>query len=186
MTTKDDAGRDNGFICNTVTQVTNTPNRIAVTVNKQNYSCETISKTGLLNVATLSQDAPFAVFENFGFQSGKNVDKFAAFDHVHRASNGLLFLDKYANSYISAKVSNEIDLGTHVMFICDVTESAVLSQTETMSYTYYQNNVKPQPDADKKGFICNVCGYIYEGDELPEDFICPLCKHGVEDFERLG
>ena len=186
VTTKDDAGRDNGFICNTVTQVTNTPNRIAVTVNKQNYSCETISKTGLLNVATLSQDAPFAVFENFGFQSGKNVDKFAAFDHVHRASNGLLFLDKYANSYISAKVSNEIDLGTHVMFICDVTESAVLSQTETMSYTYYQNNVKPQPDADKKGFICNVCGYIYEGDELPEDFICPLCKHGVEDFERLG
>lgn len=186
VTTKDADGKDNGFICNTVTQVTNTPNRIAVTVNKQNYSCETISKTGLLNVATLSQDAPFCVFENFGFHSGKDVDKFATFDHVHRATNGLLFLDKYANSYISAKVSSEIDLGTHKMFICDVTESAVLSKTETMSYTYYQDNVKPKPDADKKGFICNVCGYIYEGDELPEDFICPLCKHGVEDFERLG
>lgn len=186
VTTKDGNGRDNGFICNTVTQVTSTPNRIAVTVNKQNYSCETISKTGLLNVATLSQDAPFFVFENFGFHSGKDVNKFANFDHVHRATNGLLFLDKYANSYISAKVINEIDLGTHKMFICDVTESAVLSKIETMSYTYYQNNVKPKPDTDKKGFICNICGYIYEGDELPEDFICPLCKHGVEDFERLG
>lgn len=185
VTTKDQAGKDNGFICNTVTQVTNTPNRIAVTVNKMNYSCETISKTRVLNIATLAQDAPFYVFEHFGFQSGRDVDKFATFSNVHRASNGLLFLDKYANGFISAKVTNEIDLDTHKMFICDVTECASLSDKETMTYTYYQNHVKPKPDADKKGFVCKVCGYIYEGDELPEGYICPLCKHGVEDFEAL-
>ncbi len=185
VVTSNDGTRDNGFICNTVTQVTNTPNRIAVTVNKLNYSCETISKTGVLNVATLSQDAPFHIFETFGFQSGRDTDKFAGFSHVHRSANGLLFLDKYANGYISGKVISEIDLDTHKMFICDVTECAVLSDKETMTYTYYQNHVKPQPEADKKGFVCKVCGYIYEGEELPEGYICPLCKHGVEDFEPL-
>ncbi len=185
VVTTNDGKRDNGFICNTVTQLTSTPSRIAVTVNKNNYSCETISKTGVLNVSTLSNNAPFYIFEKFGFQSGKDVDKFEGFRHVHRSANGMLFLDKYANGYISAKVKDEIDLGTHKMFICDVTESAVLSKIETMTYAYYHSNVKPKPDADKKGFICKVCGYIYEGDELPEDFICPLCKHGAEDFERL-
>lgn len=185
VVTSNDGTKDNGFICNAVTQVTNTPNRIAVTINKLNYSCETISKTGVLNVATLSQDAPFSIFETFGFQSGRDADKFANFNHVHRSANGLLFLDKYANGYISGKVISEIDLDTHKMFICDVTECAVLSDKETMTYTYYQNNVKPKPETDKKGFVCKVCGYIYEGDELPEGYICPLCKHGVEDFEPL-
>lgn len=185
VVTTNDGTKDNGFICNTVTQVTNTPNRIAVTVNKLNYSCETISKTGVLNVATLSQEAPFSIFETFGFQSGRDTDKFANFNHVHRSANGLLFLDKYANGYISGKVISEIDLDTHKMFICDVTECAVLSDKETMTYTYYQNHVKPKPETDKKGFVCKVCGYIYEGDELPEGYICPLCKHGVEDFEPL-
>ncbi len=180
-----DGTRDNGFICNTVTQLTSAPSRIAVTVNKSNYSCETISKTGLLNVSTLSNNAPFYIFQKFGFQSGKDADKFADFRHVHRSANGLLFLDKYANGYISAKVKDEIDLGTHKMFICDVTESAVLSKLETMTYAYYHSNVKPKPETEKKGFVCKICGYIYEGDELPEDFICPLCKHGAEDFERL-
>lgn len=185
VVTTNDGTKDNGFICNTVTQVTNTPNRIAVTVNKLNYSCETISKTGVLNVATLSQEAPFSIFETFGFQSGRDTDKFANFNHVHRSANGLLFLDKYANGYISGRVISEIDLDTHKMFICDVTECAVLSDKETMTYTYYQNHVKPKPETDKKGFVCKVCGYIYEGDELPEGYICPLCKHGVEDFEPL-
>lgn len=185
VVTTNDGTKDNGFICNTVTQVTNTPNRIAVTVNKLNYSCETISKTGVLNVATLSQDAPFSIFETFGFQSGRDADKFANFNHVHRSANGLLFLDKYANGYISGKVISEIDLDTHKMFICDVTECAVLTDKETMTYTYYQNYVKPRPETDKKGFVCKVCGYIYEGEELPEGYICPLCKHGVEDFEPL-
>ncbi len=184
VTTKD-GEKDNGLIVNTVTQVTNTPNRVAVTVNKMNYSCQTIAKTGLLNISTLSQDAPFKLFQNFGFQSGKNVDKFAGFGHVQRSSNGLLFLDKYANAYISCKVINQLDLQTHIMFICDVTQCVNLTDKETMTYTYYQKNVKPKPETDKKGFVCKVCGYVYEGDELPEDFICPLCKHGAADFEPI-
>ncbi len=185
VVTSNDGTRDNGFICNTVTQLTDTPFRIAVNINKRNYSCETIAKTGVLNVCTLSQDAPFNVFQQFGFQSGRDVDKFASFTHTHRSSNGLQFMTKYANGYISAKVIDTVDLGTHTMFICDVTESAVLSERETMTYTYYQANVKPKPETDKKGFVCDICGYIYEGDELPEDFICPLCKHGASDFSPL-
>ena len=185
VVTSNDGNRDNGFICNTVTQLTDTPFRIAVNINKRNYSCQTIAKTGVLNVCTLSQDAPFTVFQQFGFQSGRDADKFAAFPYTHTSSNGLPFLTKYANGFISAKVIDTVNLGTHTMFICDVTESAVLSDRETMTYTYYQSNVKPKPDTGKKGFVCDICGYIYEGDELPEDFICPLCKHGASDFSPL-
>ena len=116
---------------------------------------------------------------------GKNVDKFADFKHVQRSHNGLLFLDKYANAYISCRVIDKVDLQTHIMFICDVTECVRLSDKETMTYTYYQKNVKPKPDTGKKGFVCKVCGYVYEGDELPADFICPLCKHGAADFEPI-
>ena len=181
-----DGLKDNGLIVNTVTQVTNTPNRVAVTVNKMNHSCDVIAKTGVLNISTLSQDAPFKIFQRFGFQSGRNVDKFAGFDHVQRSSNGLLFLDKYANGYISCKVISQVDLQTHIMFICDVTQCVRISDKETMTYTYYQKNVKPKPDTEKKGFVCKVCGYVYEGDELPEDYICPLCKHGAQDFEPLA
>ena len=185
VTTKD-GDKDNGLIVNTVTQLTDTPNRVAVTINKRNYSCDLVKKTGVLNISTLSQDAPFKLFEHFGFQSGKNVDKLAGFKHVQRSNNGLVFLDKYANGYISCKVINQLDLQTHVMFICDVTECVKLSDQETMTYTYYQKNVKPKPAADKKGYVCKICGYVYEGDELPEDFICPLCKHGAQDFEPIG
>ncbi len=186
VVTSNDGEKDNGLIVNTVTQVTNTPNRVAVTVNKMNYSCEVIAKTGKLNISTLSQDAPFKVFEHFGFQSGRNVDKFADFDHAQRSSNGLMFLDRYANSYISCNVISQVDLQTHMMFICDVTECVNLSSIETMTYTYYQKNVKPQPETEKKGFVCKICGYVYEGDTLPEDYICPLCKHGASDFEPIG
>lgn len=186
VVTARDGEKDNGQIVNTVTQVSDKPNRIAVNINKVNYTCEMINKTGRLNVCVLSEEAPFKVFEHFGFQSGRDVDKFADFKHVERASNGVLFLDKYANAYISGKVVDKVDLGTHTMFICEVTECVVLSDRETMTYTYYQKEVKPKPDADKKGFVCTVCGYIYEGDKLPDDFICPLCKHGADDFEPLG
>ena len=185
VVTSNDGVKDNGLIVNTVTQVTNTPNRIAVTINKMNYSCEVVAKTGKLNISTLSQDAPFKVFEHFGFQSGRNVDKFADFDHAQRSSNGLLFLDKYANSYISCDVISQVDLQTHIMFLCDVTQCVNLNNVETMTYTYYQKNVKPKPQAEKKGFVCKICGYVYEGDTLPEDFICPLCKHGAFDFEPI-
>ena len=185
VVTSNDGAKDNGLIVNTVTQVTNTPNRVAVTINKMNYSCEVIAKSGKLNISTLSQEAPFKIFEHFGFQSGRNVDKFADFEHAQRSSNGLLFLDRYANSYISCDVISQVDLQTHVMFICDVTQCVNLNDVETMTYTYYQKNVKPRPETEKKGFVCKICGYVYEGDTLPEDFICPLCKHGASDFEPI-
>ncbi len=186
VVTSNDGEKDNGLIVNTVTQVTNTPNRVAVTVNKLNYSCDVIAKTGKMNISVLSQDAPFAVFERFGFQSGRNADKFAGFDHAQRAANALLLLNKYANAYICCKVIEQVDLDTHVMFICDVTQCGNLNETETMSYTYYLQNVKPKPEADKKGYVCKICGWVYEGSELPEDIVCPLCKHGKADFEPLA
>ena len=183
--TSNDGKKDNGLIVNTVTQVTNQPNRIAVCINKQNYSHHTIKNTGVMNVNCLSTDAPFSVFENFGFQSGKNVDKFAG-SEILRSDNGLAFLPKYINSFMSLKVEDYVDLDTHGMFICTVTEARVISDRETMTYTYYQNNVKPKPEKKKKkGWVCKICGYVYEGDELPEDFICPLCKHGAADFEPI-
>ena len=183
--TSNDGKKDNGLIVNTVTQVTNQPNRIAVCINKQNYSHHTIKNTGVMNVNCLSTDAPFSVFENFGFQSGKNVDKFAG-GEILRSDNGLAFLPKYINSFMSLKVEDYVDLDTHGMFICTVTEARVISDRETMTYTYYQNNVKPKPETEgKKGWVCKICGYVYEGDELPEDFICPLCKHGAADFEPI-
>lgn len=185
VVTSNDGKKDNGLIVNTVTQVTNSPNRIAVCINKQNYSHHTIKNTGVMNVNCLSTDAPFSVFENFGFQSGKNVDKFANCEPL-RSDNGLVFMPKYINSFMSLKVEDYVDLDTHGMFICTVTEARVISDRETMTYTYYQNNVKPKPQTDgKKGWVCKVCGYVYEGEELPEDFICPLCKHGVADFEPI-
>ena len=186
VVTSNDGKKDNGLIVNTVTQVTNTPNRVAVTINKLNYSCSVIEKTGVLNICTLTEDAPFRLFQRFGFQSGKDADKFASFQHGLRASNGLLYLGKYANSYISCKVESTVDLQTHVMFICDVTQCVTLSDAPTMTYTYYLDQVKPRPEADKKGFVCKVCGWVYEGEELPEDIVCPLCKHGAADFEPLA
>ena len=184
--TSNDGKKDNGLIVNTVSQVTNTPNRIAVTINKANYSHHVIKQTGIMNLNCLSTDAPFKVFETFGFQSGRTVDKFANITPL-RSDNGLAFLPKYINSFMSLKVEQYIDLDTHGMFICSITEARVISTTETMTYTYYQNNVKPKPQTEgKKGFVCVVCGYIYEGEELPEDFICPLCKHGAADFEPIS
>lgn len=185
VVTSNDGKKDNGLIVNTVTQLTDTPNRIAVNINKANYSHHVIKQTGVLNVNCLSVDAPFSVFQQFGFQTGRSVDKFAG-QKVYRSDNGLVFLDKYINAFMSLKVEQYVDLGTHGMFICSVTEARVMNDLDTMTYTYYQKNVKPKPETDgKKGFVCKVCGYIYEGDELPDDFICPLCKHGAADFEPI-
>ena len=185
VVTCNDGERDNGLIVNTVTQVTNTPNRVAVTINKQNYSHHVIRQTGKMNVNCLTVDAPFRVFETFGFQSGRTVNKFADCTPL-RSENGLVFLPRYINAFLSLEVEQYIDLDTHGMFICRVTEAQVLSSAETMTYTYYQDNVKPRPEAQgKSGYVCKVCGYVYEGDTLPEDFICPLCKHGAADFEKL-
>ena len=186
VVTTNDGQKDNGLIVNTVTQVTNTPNRIAVTINKQNYSHHVIRQTGKLNVNCLDVSAPFSVFQTFGFQSGRTADKFNGIEEL-RADNGLRFLPWHINSFMSLKVENYVDLDTHGMFICSVTEARVISDKETMTYTYYQNNVKPKPEtAGKKGFVCKVCGWVYEGEELPDDIVCPLCKHGAADFEPIG
>ncbi len=185
VVTSNDGKKDNGLIVNTISQVTNEPNRVAVVINKQNYSHHVIRQTGIMNVNCLSVDAPFKVFEDFGFRSGRSVDKFAGCTPL-RSDNGLVFLPKYINSFMSLKVENYVDLDTHGMFICEITEARVISDKETMTYSYYHKNVKPKPQTEgRKGFVCKICGYVYEGDELPEDFICPLCKHGAIDFEPI-
>lgn len=182
VVTSNDGKKDNGLIVNTVIQLTDQPNRVAVNINKENYSHHVIKQTGIMNVNCLSVEAPFQVFENFGFQSGRQADKFAGWE-TPRSENGLVILPKYINAFMSLKVEQYVDLGTHGMFICSVAEARVINKKDTMTYTYYQENVKPKPQTEgKKGFVCTVCGYIYEGDVLPDDFICPLCKHGVADF----
>ncbi len=185
VVTSNDGKRDNGLIVNTVSQLTSSPNRIAVSINKENYSHHVIKQTGKMNLNCLSVDAPFSIFERFGFSSGRNVDKFDGFTPL-KSDNGLAFLPRYINSFMSLKVEQYLDLGTHGMFICSVTEARVTSNTESMTYAYYHKNVKPAPQTEgKKGFVCKVCGYVYEGDELPADFVCPLCKHGAADFEPI-
>ena len=185
VVTSNDGKKDNGLIVNTVTQVTNTPNRIAVTVNKDNYSHHVIKQTGKMNINCLTTEAPFRVFESFGFVSGRNVDKFKDCESL-RSDNGLVFLPKYINSFMSLEVEQYVDLGTHGMFICEVTEARVISDKPTMTYSYYHANVKPKPETNgRKGYVCKICGYVYEGDTLPEDFVCPLCKHGAADFEEI-
>ena len=186
VVTSNDGKRDNGLIVNTVTQITNSPNRLAVTINKENYSHHVIMQTGKMNINCLSIDAPFSLFENFGFQSGRNTDKFKNIE-ILRSDNGIAFLPRYINSFMSLNVEKYIDFETHGMFICSVTEARVITNAETMTYSYYQSNVKPKPQTEgKKGYVCKICGYIYEGDELPDDFICPLCKHGSADFEPVN
>ena len=185
VVTCNDGKKDNGLIVNTVSQVTNTPNRVAVTINKANYSHHIIKQTGIMNVNCLTEEAPFAVFEKFGFVSGRNVDKFANTE-VLRSDNGLVFLPRNINAFMSLKVEQYVDLGTHGMFICSVTEARVLSDKKTMTYTYYQDNVKPKPETEgKTGYVCQVCGWVYEGEPLPEDIVCPLCKHGYADFTKI-
>ncbi len=186
VVTSNDGKKDNGLIVNTVQQVTNTPNRVSVAINKQNYSHHVIKQSGIMNVNCLTTQAPFKVFENFGFNSGRNVNKFENCEVEMRSDNGLLFLPKYINAFLSLKVENYVDLDTHGLFICSVTEARVISDAESMTYDYYFNNVKPKPQTEgKKGYVCKICGYVYEGDKLPEDIVCPLCKHGYADFEPI-
>ena len=179
--------KHNGCIINTAMQVTTTPNRISITVNKQNLTHDMIKSTGVFNISVLSESVPFDIFKSFGFVSGRNSDKFDGIDCVDYSKNGLIYLTKYANAYISGKVINTVDLGTHTMFIADVTDCAVLSDEKSVTYDYYHKNIKPKADnrEKKKGYRCKICGYIHEGDERPDDFVCPICKHGAADFERI-
>lgn len=186
VVTSNDGKKDNGLIVNTVSQLTSTPNRISVTISKENYSHHVIKQTGIMNVNCLTTEAPFKVFEAFGFKSGRNTDKFEGCEPL-RSDNGLIFLPRYINSFFSLKVESYVDLDTHGLFICSITESRVLSDKETMTYTYYHENVKPKPETEgKTGYVCKICGYIYEGDVLPDDIVCPLCKHGAVDFEKIN
>lgn len=185
LTAKDST--DNGCIINTVTQITDTPKRISIAVNKANHTHDQIVKTGIFNVSVLSTEATFPLFQRFGFQSGRDADKFEGFDAIERSENGLYYITQAANAFISGKVVQALDYGTHTVFIADVTEAKVLSNVPSLTYAYYFDHVKPKPAAlnEQKGWVCKICGYVYEGEELPADFICPLCKHGVEDFEKL-
>jgi flavin reductase (DIM6/NTAB) family NADH-FMN oxidoreductase RutF len=183
VVTTRDGGRDNGLILNTVTQLTDSPKKIGVTVNRENYSHHIISRTKKLNVCCLTTDAPFKVFEVFGFASGRDTDKFADCT-PQRSENGLVVLPRYLNAYFSLEVEDEVDLGTHTMFICHITEARTLSDKPSMTYAYYHEHVKPRPNATS-GWVCKICGYVHEAQDLPADFICPLCKHGVDAFEKI-
>ncbi len=184
VVTCNDGMRDNGLIVNTVSQVADAPERIAVCINKKNYSHEIIQRTRKLNVNILSTEASFSIFQRFGFQSGRTADKFMGIE-FNRTDNGLPFLKKGINAVISLEAEQYMDLGSHGMFLCRVAERRVVSDQDTMTYNYYQSHIKPKPQPDgKKGWVCKVCGYVYEGEELPLGYVCPLCKHGASDFEK--
>lgn len=178
-------GKDNGCIINTVTQVTDSPRRITVVVNKDNFTCKMIERTGIFNISILSESVPFSLIQHYGFQSGANMDKFAAEQGV-RAQNGVKYIDTHTNAFLSGKVISTVDCGSHLIFLADVTEAIILSDAPSVTYSYYQEHIKPRPEKKTKGYVCKICGYVYEGETLPEDFICPLCKHGREDFEPLS
>lgn len=185
LTAQDDA-KDNGCIINTVMQVTSKPLQVAIAVNKKNYTNEMIQKTRKFNLSILSEKADFEIYKHFGYQSGREVDKFASFTEAKRSPNGVLYITKGTNAYISAYVQQEVDLGTHSLFIAQLVTAESLSDDKSATYDYYQNFVKQkQENVAKKGWRCKICGYIYEGENLPVDYICPICKHGAIDFERL-
>ena len=182
--------QDNGCIINTATQVTSEPNRITIAVNKANHTHDMVLETGRFNLSVLSERAAFSTFQRFGFQSGREVDKFAGFEgHAVRQANGIFVVTQGACAWLSCKVVSTLDLGTHTLFLADVEDGDVLSADPAVTYAYYQANIKPRPQAAapsaKKRWVCRICGYVYEGDFLPDDFICPLCKHPASDFEPL-
>lgn len=188
--TASEGDRDNGCIVNTVIQLTSDPMQIAVTVNKGNFTHDMIKNTGKFNVSVIDNTAPFELFKHFGFQSGRDSMKFGTPDSYKfapkYADNGLLYVGAYANAFMSGKVVKEIDLGTHTMFVAQMTDGEILSDKPSMTYEYYLANVKTRPEQKKTGWVCKVCGYVYEGDVLPDDFVCPICKHGAADFEKIG
>lgn len=186
--TAEEDGKDNGCIINTAVQVTVNPKQVSVCVDKSNYTCSMIERIGTFNLSFISEDADFSLFRRFGFQSGKDADKFADYPHCKRAENGILYLTRAVNAMISVKVGQTVDLGTHLLFVGEVTEEKVLSDVPSATYQYYFDHIKPKAEqkSEKKGFVCKICGYVYEGETLPPDFVCPLCKHGAEDFEPIG
>ena len=182
-----DGEKDNGCIINTVLQVSDTPTLVGViAVNKRNYTHDIIMKSREFNVSILTTDTPFEVFKNFGFQSGRDADKFAGNKDIKRSDNNIIYLPAYSNAYLSFKVTDTIDFASHSMFKADIIDGEVLGNAESLTYSYYQQHIKPKPQSvQKNGYRCNICGYVHEGDSLPADFICPICKHGVKDFVKI-
>lgn len=182
-------GADNGCIINTVTQLTVDPVTFSIAVNKANLTHDMIARTGAFNVSVLTCSAPFDLFREFGFQSGRTVDKFAksrTAGREVRTQNGIRYVESYANAVLSGTVRASVDCGTHTLFLADVTEARVLSNEASVTYQDYFDHIKPKPEPKKKkGYVCKICGYVYEGEELPPDFVCPICKHGASDFEAL-
>jgi len=184
--TAKDGDKDNGCIINTVMQVSSNPILMAIGVNKQNLTHDMILKTKEFNISVLTTNTTFKVFEHFGYQSGRKINKFENCETELRSENGILYLPKYINSYISCKVIETIDFETHTMFKAEVIDAKAISNDETVTYTYYQKNIKPKPQSSNKtGWRCNICGYVHEGETLPSDFICPICKHGAIDFTKI-
>ena len=187
--TTTDGEKQNGCIVNTVSMITDSPKRITVFVNNANYSAELLKKTGIFNVSVLTESAPFDIFKQFGFSSGRDTDKFAGGRYA-TSENGLYYLPEHTNAVLSAKVVDSYDYGSHTLFVAEVTEAKTLSSEKSVSYEYYLNHIKPKPEAKKessgKKWVCKICGYVYEGEELPPDYICPICKHPAEDFELIG
>lgn len=185
VVTSNDGKKHNGIIVNTVMQLTDSPLKVAVCINKANYSHDIIKATGIMNVNCLTEDTPFDIFKTFGFASGRDHDKFAGLSYT-TSQNGMAVLTDNINAFISLEVTDYIDLGTHGLFVCSITEAQTVSDKPSVTYTYYQKNIKPKPQTQKKkGFVCKICGYVYEGETLPDDYICPLCKHGAADFEEI-
>ncbi|MBQ8323272.1 MAG: flavin reductase [Clostridia bacterium] len=187
-----DGEKQNGCIVNTVSMITDSPKRITVFVNKANYTEELLRKTGELNVSVLTESAPFDIFKQFGFCSGRDTDKFAGKSYP-KAENGIYYIPEHTNALLSAKVVDAYDYGTHTLFVAEVTEAKTLSGEKSVTYEYYQSNIKPKPQAapetaEKNGgkWVCKICGYVHVGDELPDDFVCPWCKHPASDFERVS
>jgi len=187
LTTKDGRGRDNGSINNTAVMFTVAPKRLALSVNRQTYTDEVLQKSGIFNLSVLTETAPFALYQRFGYQSGREADKFSGLDNLARSKNGLLYLTKHANAFISGKVIDAYAYGTHTLYVAEVTESGVLLDERSATYDYYFASVKPKDStpAGKKGYRCKICGYIYEGEPLPDDFICPVCKYPASYFEKI-
>ena len=187
--TTTDGEKQNGCIVNTVSMITDSPKRITVFVNNGNYSAELLKKTGIFNVSVLTESAPFDIFKQFGFSSGRDTEKFAGGRYA-TSENGLYYLPEHTNAVLSAKVVDSYDYGSHTLFVAEVTEAKTLSSEKSVSYEYYLNHIKPKPEAKKesagKKWVCKICGYEYEGEELPPDYICPICKHPAEDFELIG
>jgi len=182
---KDVGGKDNGCITNTVMQITSAPTAVGVfSLNKQNYTHDMVMQARRCNVSVLTVETPFAVFQRFGFQTGKIVDKFADYADISRSENGILYLTKHANAFLSFEITDTIDCGSHTLFKGNISDGKVLGSAESVTYSYYQQSIKPKPQLiQKTSYCCNICGYVYEGEVLPEDFVCPLCKHGASDFQ---